>query len=192
MKRSSRSKRNNEEIVKEQTKRKERAVVLKDEPEDDADSGISAYEATRLQNIARNTEVLEGLGIDTATSQIREKVQPKVFAKSEKRPREQRESTRRSLRGKDADGNAVAPMPIAVEEPIEEHLAPVGPVDMRGGGEDLSEFANTLQKLVSSATGSSGKKGESKSGLQLDTHYYSTMTLGNDSKCTYARVASRY
>ena len=69
-------------------------------------ASLSAYEEARLKNIARNTEVLAGLGIATETSAIAvAATKQRTFAKPEKRARESLEPVRRSTRGKDADGN---------------------------------------------------------------------------------------
>ena len=121
----------------------------------------SAY---RQANIARNTAVLAGLGIDVATSAIRAQTQQaaRVFVKPEKREREPREPVRRSTRGKAPDGTPLAaPVPVEVEA-ADEHLAPEGPVDMRASGHyfeeskqrprsdaDLDGFATALSSLPS-------------------------------------------
>jgi WD repeat-containing protein 76 len=149
---------------------------------DEKTGSLSAYEEARLANIARNTQVLAGLGINTETSAIAlAATKQKCFAKPEKRAREPREPIRRSTRGKDADGKTIEP--LVVEEPVEEHVAPTGPIEIReGGGSDLSTFADRLQHLASTPEASVATN---------TTINYSELTLGDDSRCPLARHAPR-
>ena len=143
------------------------------------ESGLSEYEAARLRNIARNAEMLANIGIDAAVSSVRAtQTQTKAFAKPVKRAREPREPVRRSTRGKDSDGNPIAPMPV-VEEVVEEHVAPSGPVDMR---EEGAQFADSLKGLAVE------KKAAAQKAKAVD---YSSLTLGEDSQCSFARLAPR-
>lgn len=141
------------------------------------ESGLSEYEASRLRNIARNAEMLASIGIETAVSSIRtDQLQAKAFAKPAKRAREPREPVRRSTRGKDSDGNQIIAMPV-VEEAVEEHVAPSGPVDMR---QDGAQFADSLKGLAIEKN-----VGKAKAVV------YTALTLGEDSGCSFARVAPR-
>jgi len=148
----------------------------------DEETALSAYEEARLANIARNTQVLAGLGINMETSAIAlAATKQRSFSKPEKRAREPREPIRRSTRGKDADGQTIE-RPV-VEEPVEEHVAPTGPIEIReGGGSDLSTFADRLQKLASSPEAS----------VATNTKInYRELTLGDDTRCPFARRAPR-
>jgi hypothetical protein len=147
------------------------------------ESSLSEYEAARLANIARNSEVLTGLGINTTVSAISAQVQSRTFVKPEKRQRVQREPVRRSTRGKDADGKPVEPLPVSVE-PVDEHEAPAGPIDLREGGAEHTDFAETLQKL-------SAGDGEKKLVALATAAQYAEFSLGEDVRCPFARVAPR-
>jgi hypothetical protein len=140
------------------------------------------YEAKRLGNIARNNELLAGLGINVETSAMRVQApaKAKVFSKPVKRQQES-EPVRRSTRGKDSAGNIIAP-PREVENFVEKHVTP-GPVDMREGGSELSVFADQLMELAATKT-MTGKRAKS-------LVKYSKLTLGNETACSIARVAPR-
>jgi len=149
-------------------------------------ASLSAYEEARLKNIARNTEVLAGLGIATETSAIAvAATKQRTFAKPEKRARESLEPVRRSTRGKDADGNKIAtPQPVAYE-PVEQHVAPTGPIEIRAeGSEQLNAFADRLQKLASSSSANAG----SAPNKEIN---YAKLTLGQECTCDFARRAPR-
>ena len=150
------------------------SVNLKEE------SDISEYEATRLANIARNSEVLAGLGIATETSAIRAETKVKSFVKAEKRQREPQEPVRRSTRGKDSDGNVRTPIPV-VDEPVDQHVAPSGPVNIRESGDaEVSQFADALKKLELSKVVKQSVK---------SANY--DLTLGENTSCDFARAAAR-
>jgi WD40 repeat protein len=155
------------------------ATAVKADKAEAEEGGMSDYEAARLRNIASNREMLEKLGIESAASSIRAKeAQAKAFAKPAKRVREQRDPIRRSTRGKDADGQPIAPLP-AVEEPVVEHVAPSGPVDMRPDGAD---FAVSLMDLTSTQKVAADK---------AKPFAFSSLTLGEDTCCAFARLAPR-
>ena len=75
------------------------------EPEQQAESGLSAYELQRLENIARNKKVLEALGLVRSDAELHEELRQGKGAPKAKRKKEDpdsaeagRAAVRRSMR----------------------------------------------------------------------------------------------